>query len=209
MNILVLDTVLDKTYISLLLNGKKITKTIESDEKNYHSVYLIKVLDEILKQNGASIKDIEYLGANTGTGSFTGIRVGLVVSKIIANRLNIKTIALNTAEILSLAYKNNNILLDARRNSTFYSNDGKNIKLISNEEASKILENSNESFICDDSFLSRFEKYSEKLISFEASGLDLAAFELELAILKIQKNETIDAFSLKPTYIQTPPIYSK
>lgn len=206
MNILTIDTVLDKSYISLLLNGKEIFKSIESDEKNYHSAYLIKVLDEILKENNSSIKDFEYLGVNTGVGSFTGIRVGLSIAKIISNRLNIKTVPFNTFEVLSKAYGNKNIMLDARRGSVFYSNDGKKIELMPYEKALEILEQKEE-FICDDSLLKRFE--GKNLLSFETEKKDLSEFELEVVKEKIEQGEIKDANGLKPTYIQTPPIFAK
>lgn len=206
MNILTIDTVLDKSYISLLLNGKEIFKSIESDEKNYHSAYLIKVLDKILKENNSSIKDFEYLGVNTGVGSFTGIRVGLSIAKIISNRLNIKTVPFNTFEVLSKAYGNKNIMLDARRGSVFYSNDGKKIELMPYEKALEILEQKEE-FICDDSLLKRFE--GKNLLSFETEKKDLSEFELEVVKEKIEQGEIKDANGLKPTYIQTPPIFAK
>lgn len=206
MNILTIDTVLDKSYISLLLNGKEIFKSIESDEKNYHSAYLIKVLDKILKENNSSIKDFEYLGVNTGVGSFTGIRVGLSIAKIISNRLNIKTVPFNTFEVLSKAYGNKNIMLDARRGSVFYSNDGKKIELMPYEKALEILKQKEE-FICDDSLLKRFE--GKNLLSFETEKKDLSEFELEVVKEKIEKGEIKDTNGLKPTYIQTPPIFAK
>ena len=209
MNILTIDTVLDKTYLSVLLNNKEIYKQIESDEKNYHSAYLIKVLDEILKSENSSLKDIDYIGANTGVGSFTGIRAGLSIAKIISNRLNIKAVPITTIEVLSRAYKNNNIMLDARRNSVFYSKDGQNIEMVSFSKGEEILENSDEIFICDNSLYDKMTKYQNKLTSFEKNGKNLEKAELEIAKEKIAKNEVVNFAGLKPTYIQTPPIFLK
>lgn len=209
MNILTIDTVLDKTYLSVLLNNKEIYKQIESDEKNYHSAYLIKVLDEILKSENSSLKDIDYIGANTGVGSFTGIRAGLSIAKIISNRLNIKAVPITTIEVLSRAYKNNNIMLDARRNSVFYSKDGQNIEMVSFSKGEEILENSDEVFICDNSLYDKMTKYQNKLTSFEKNGKNLEKVELEIAKEKIAKNEVVNFAGLKPTYIQTPPIFLK
>ncbi len=209
MNILTIDTVLDKTYLAVLLNNKEIYKQIESDEKNYHSAYLIKVLDEILKSENSYLKDIDYIGANTGVGSFTGIRAGLSIAKIISNRLNIKAVPITTIEVLSRAYKNNNIMLDARRNSVFYSKDGQNIEMVSFSKGEEILENSDEIFICDNSLYDKMTKYQNKLTSFEKNGKNLEKVELEIAKEKIAKNEVVNFAGLKPTYIQTPPIFLK
>lgn len=211
MNILSIDTVLDKSYIALSLNDKDIYRQINSDENNYHSAYLIKVLKEILDENNISMKDIEYLGTNTGVGSFTGIRVGLTIAKVITNRLNIKAVPFNTAEVLSNAFNNKNIMLDARRGSVFYSNDGVNIELIQYEDAIKILENSNTAFISDLTLYNneKFNPYKNKLIAFENENKNLSIIELNIVKNKIKENLITDTYSLKPTYIQTPPVYKK
>ena len=211
MNILSIDTVLDKSYIALSLNDKDIYRQINSDEKNYHSAYLIKVLKEILNENNVSLKDIDYIGVNTGVGSFTGIRVGLTIAKVISNRLNIKTVPYNTAEVLSNAFDNKNIMLDARRNSVFRSKNGADIELISYEEALQTSENSNERYISDLSLYENgyFEKIKSKLIPYEKEKKNLAIAELAVVKNKIKENKITDTYSLKPTYIQTPPIFMK
>ena len=211
MNILSIDTVLDKSYIALSLNDKDIYGQINSDEKNYHSAYLIKVLKEILNENNVSLKDIDYIGVNTGVGSFTGIRVGLTIAKVISNRLNIKTVPYNTAEVLSNAFDNKNIMLDARRNSVFRSKNGADIELVSYEEALQTSENSNERYISDLSLYENayFEKIKSKLIPYEKENKNLAIAELAVVKNKIKENKITDTYSLKPTYIQTPPIFMK
>ncbi|HIS54228.1 TPA: tRNA (adenosine(37)-N6)-threonylcarbamoyltransferase complex dimerization subunit type 1 TsaB [Candidatus Galligastranaerophilus gallistercoris] len=211
MNILSIDTVLDKSYIALSLNDKDIYRQINSDEKNYHSAYLIKVLKEILNENNVSLKDVDYIGVNTGVGSFTGIRVGLTIAKVISNRLNIKTVPYNTAEVLSNAFDNKNIMLDARRNSVFRSKNGADIELISYEEALQTSENSNERYISDLSLYENayFEKIKSKLIPYEKENKNLAIAELAVVKNKIKENKITDTYSLKPTYIQTPPIFMK
>lgn len=189
MNILSIDTVLDKSYIALSLNDKDIYRQINSDEKNYHSAYLIKVLKEILNENNVSLKDIDYIGVNTGVGSFTGIRVGLTIAKVISNRLNIKTVPYNTAEVLSNAFDNKNIMLDARRNSVFRSKNGADIELISYEEALQTSENSNERYISDLSLYENayFEKIKSKLIPYEKENKNLAIAELAVVKTKLKK----------------------
>ena len=211
MNILSIDTVLDKSYIALSLNDKDIYRQINSDEKNYHSAYLIKVLKEILNENNVSLKDVDYIGVNTGVGSFTGIRVGLTIAKVISNRLNIKTVPYNTAEVLSNAFDNKNIMLDARRNSVFRSKNGADIELISYEEALQTSENSNERYISDLSLYENayFEKIKSKLVPYEKENKNLAIAELAVVKNKIKENKITDTYSLKPTYIQTPPIFMK
>ena len=201
MNILTIDTVLNKTYIALLIEGKKTFLTLESDEKNYHSAYLAEKISEF------PLNKIEYIGTNTGVGSFTGIRAGLTFVKVISDRLKIKAVPFNTFEVLEFAFKTKNILLDARRGQAFYLKNG-NIEMIPYTEAEKLLDD--KKFICDNSILEKFK--GKNLISYEKEGpnaKNLAPFELELVTAKINEGKIIDSSSLKPTYIQTPPIFMK
>ncbi len=210
MKFLTIDTALNKSYLGLFSDGKKIIKEIESDEINYHSAYLIKVLKDLLIENNVKINEIEFIGVNVGVGSFTGIRVGLAVVKVISDRLNIKTVSYTTSEVLSRAMNNKNVMLDARRGSVFYSKDGVNTELIPYNEAFKILENG-EVFISDRQLYNneKFENYKSKLIKYEDENLNIADVEIEIAKEKIENNLIFDPVQLKPNYIQTAPVFIK
>lgn len=210
MKFLTIDTALNKSYLGLFSDGKKIIKEIESDEINYHSAYLIKVLKDLLIENNVKINEIEFIGVNVGVGSFTGIRVGLTVVKVISDRLNIKTVSYTTSEVLSRALNNKNVMLDARRGSVFYSKDGVNVELIPYNEAFKILENG-EVFISDRQLYNneKFENYKSKLIKYEDENLNIADVEIEIAKEKIENNLIFDPVQLKPNYIQTAPVFIK
>lgn len=210
MKFLTIDTALNKSYLGLFSDGKKIIKEIESDEINYHSAYLIKVLKDLLIENNVKINEIEFIGVNVGVGSFTGIRVGLAVVKVISDRLNIKTVSYTTSEVLSRALNNKNVMLDARRGSVFYSKDGVNTELIPYNEAFKILENG-EVFISDRQLYNneKFENYKSKLIKYEDENLNIADVEIEIAKEKIENNLIFDPVQLKPNYIQTAPVFIK
>ncbi len=210
MNILIIDTVLNKTYLGIEFNGKKITKTISSDEKNYHSAYLIRTLYDILNCEKISLKDFNYIGVNTGTGSFTGIRVGLSIVKTISNRLNIKTVPYTTFDVLKKAYQTQNIMLDARRGSAFCLINGE-IQIIPYNLGIEILKEKNSKFIADNSLINNeaFKPFFNNLISYEKDDINLAEIELEVAKDKIKNKEVYDYYSIKPTYIQTPPVFMK
>ena len=210
MKFLTVDTALNKSYLGLFFDGKKIIKEIESDEKNYHSAYLIRVLKDLLTENKININEIEFIGVNVGVGSFTGIRVGLAVVKVISDQLKIKTVSYTTYEVLSRAMNNKNVILDARRGSVFYSKDGINMELIPYNEAFKIIENG-EKFVSDNQLFSneKFANYKNKLIKYEDENLNIADVEIEIAKEKIENNLLFDPVHLKPNYIQTAPIFIK
>ena len=54
MNLLAFDTCLDKTYVTLYVKNNFINKVILSNDKNYHSAYLISTIVEILKANAVT-----------------------------------------------------------------------------------------------------------------------------------------------------------
>ena len=102
MKLLAFDTCLDKTYI-LLRDDDKIlsSKILKSDEKNYHSAYLISTIAKVLKENSMTPRDIDAIAINVGPGSFTGIRACTTVARVMAQELNIKAIGISSLEILS------------------------------------------------------------------------------------------------------------
>lgn len=123
MKILSFDTCFNKTYIVLRENDKVLSyKVISSDERNYHSAYLIPELRNILSNFGLKVSDLDALAVNIGPGSFTGIRAGVTIARVLAQQVNIKLIGVESLKVLSglNSSKNNSlILLDARKGNVY------------------------------------------------------------------------------------------
>ena len=79
MKFLGLDTSKSKTYIVLINDDKEIVKVLEETRKV--SENLLVEIDSLLKSENIELNDIDYLGAITGPGSFTGIRIGMATIK--------------------------------------------------------------------------------------------------------------------------------
>lgn len=78
----------DELITVALYNEKDlIIKTQESFMS--HAVYLVPMIDSILKENNLTVKSISNIVAVNGPGSFTGLRIGLSVAKTMAYSLNI------------------------------------------------------------------------------------------------------------------------
>ena len=115
--LLAFDTCLDKTYVTLTDGEKFENKIILSNEKNYHSAYLISTIVDILKANSLEPKDLDCIAIDVGPGSFTGIRACTTVARMLAQQLNIKAIGISSLEILSkILGENDLVALDARKN---------------------------------------------------------------------------------------------
>ena len=50
---------------------------------NMHSVYVVPYLEKIVSEAGIDFSDIDKIMVVNGPGSFTGIRIGLTVAKIL------------------------------------------------------------------------------------------------------------------------------
>ena len=78
----------DSLITVALYDGSKLI--IKTQESLYsHAKYLMPMIDNILKENNLTVKDIKEIVAINGPGSFTGLRIGLSAAKTLAYSLNI------------------------------------------------------------------------------------------------------------------------
>ena len=207
MLILAFDTCLDKTYIVLRTEEEILSSyTIESNERNYHSAYLISKIRDILKENNKQPQDINLIASNIGPGSFTGIRACTTVLRVMAQQLNCKAIGISSLEILSKAGNNDSIVaLDARKNKA-YLYDKKLLGAVELEEVEKKIKG--KKVITDDRLLERFKQIGKDVISYQQSKFKLGEILSDIAIEKI-KTEDGNWAKVKPLYIQPPPVFGK
>lgn len=71
-------------------------------KKTSHSEVVTQTLGELLQKTGVQLQDIEQLVCSTGPGSFTGLRVGLSVTRSLAYSLQIPIISINDGLAISL-----------------------------------------------------------------------------------------------------------
>lgn len=235
-NILAFDTTLDKTYIALQKKETVVGRVIASDEKNYHSAYLISAIKDIMQKNDLKLQELELIAVNNGPGSFTGIRVGVTAAKTLSKELGVNVLGVSSLDILQKAYEISekctnvqalpDVVLDARKetyyfksgkeatgNKTCHQNDVKDILLVPYGDIQSHIEQN--TVICDTSSFSKletvFEAHPEKnLINFENDNANLALPLLDIAKTVIQSNiKDLSWYTLSPRYIQPPPIHKK
>ncbi|MDD3594661.1 MAG: tRNA (adenosine(37)-N6)-threonylcarbamoyltransferase complex dimerization subunit type 1 TsaB [Candidatus Gastranaerophilales bacterium] len=211
MNILAFDTSLHKTCIGLKINDDITTKTILSDEKNYHSAYLLDTIVKLLKENNLTLKDINLVATNIGPGSFTGIRVGVSIAKTIAQTLDISCVPINSAEILSRIISEPSICaLDARKNMAYVKQSNDNtVSMIELSGLLSLIKSKNCKVISDSSLGGIFIKEGIEYINFETSEADFGRILLEITEEKINRHKLVNWWDLKPLYLQPPPIHQK
>lgn len=203
MNILAICSALNNSYIAVNYEDKTISKVIKTD-KNYHSLYIIKEIEKLKKENNIDLKNLNAITVNCGPGSFTGIRVALSIAKVMAFQLNIPLIPLNTPEILLKAYDNCNcLLMDARRDMYFCCTK-EEIELVYKDKIKDKIKNK---IILSDQRC--FEKLQNS-ICYETTEKNLGPVMIKLASDKYRNSKNSEEFNpanVKANYIQTPPVF--
>lgn len=149
-----------------LSDGTKLISKKVSYENNSHSKLLAIFIDEILKEQKISPKQIVAFSVSEGPGSYTGLRIGTSTAKGMAYSLNKPLIAIDTLKIMckNLLQKNPDLknidailcpMIDARRMEVYTA--------FYNLDYSKISETTN-LIIDENSFLTAL--HNKKIIFF-------------------------------------------
>lgn len=124
--ILAIDSTTKKASAALMIDADNIKVKSISNEIT-HSEKLLPLVDELLKENNVSLKDIGKLATTLGPGSFTGVRIGIATVKALAKVLNADIIGATSLKLLALE-KLNNVsdkkyvlaTMDAKNNRIYY-----------------------------------------------------------------------------------------
>lgn len=121
MKILAIETSSKICAVALLENDKLVKEKILEDD-NTHSVKLMPLVDELLKETKTNIQDIDLFACDKGPGSFTGIRIGIATVKAFVDVTNKKTIGITSLEALAYNVEQNGIicsLIDAKNENVY------------------------------------------------------------------------------------------
>lgn len=217
MKILGIETSSKVCAVALSENDKLIKEKILEDE-NTHSVKLMPLVDELLKETKTELKDIDLFSCDKGPGSFTGIRIGIATVKAFLDATNKNAVGVSSLEILAYNSTNDGIIcsiIDARNNNVycgFFERKDNIIKQIGElkfDTIKNVLEESKKmkskiTFIGDAS-----KSYKEQIV--ETMGKQ-AIFETEVAnklnarninlISYIKRDKAVDTNKLLPDYLR-------
>jgi len=117
---LAIDTATKYIYLALMIDDKEVSSIYQEGDNN-HSVTIIPLLAELLKKAEISLRDLDEIIIGVGPGSYTGVRIGVTVGKMIGYLNNINTYQVSSLALLASASKQKYILplIDARRNNAF------------------------------------------------------------------------------------------
>lgn len=131
---LFIDTALSYIRIALYIDDVLIDFVNEKCEKNMSSVFIGKVRD-VFFRNNLDLKDVNKIYTVVGPGSFTGIRVGMTFSKVLALSLNLKITPISELQVLSSSGTCINApIIDARRGYVYAGVYDENLQCIINDQ---------------------------------------------------------------------------
>ena len=191
-------------YVAIAQDDNVLSSKIVTNQDNkYHSAFLISTIKGMLKENNLTPKDINAIGTNVGPGSFTGIRAGTTVARIMAQQLDLPAAGISSLEILAKLNKTDKptmVALDARKNSAYLYVNEEIQGAIQLEKVKEMLENRDYNLITDDKL--------QKVLggtSYQAGEHNLGEILANLTYEKL-KTSSCKWQELKPLYIQPPPM---
>lgn len=158
------------------------------------SEHMIPELDALLKKHNVNKNDIEGVMVTIGPGSYTGVRIAITISKVIAVALDVPLYPVSALQILKNGKTPSICLINARSNRSYvgvYENDKCLLQdcIMTNEEVKEYIANHPDYAICG----------STKYLGIEGYESNVAQ-EMFSLIDKVEKCP--DSRALKPVYLK-------
>lgn len=208
----------DKVCAAALLENEKLIKEEIIEDENTHSVKLMPLVDELLRETKTKISDIDLFACDIGPGSFTGIRIGVSTIKAFLDVTNKKAVGISSLEALAYNLETDEIvcsLIDAKNENVYcgffkkengiynkidnliFDNINNIIELAKNKNK-KIIFIGNGSIVYKDVIESKMKK-AEIILDKEKNKLN--ARNIALAAY-YKSNEAVDSNGLVPMYLR-------
>ena len=99
------------SYLAVDTSGKRLTIVANHNNKEYvytdaecgtnHSVEIMVRIEEVAKNAGLDLKDVDFFACVIGAGSFTGIRIGVSTIKALCFAYNKKALAITSFDTIA------------------------------------------------------------------------------------------------------------
>ena len=169
-----------------IINNGKIAYIYDNNDGNDTSSKMMPVLDEAFKKSELKPKDIDKIFVVTGPGSFTGIRVGLTVAKVMAYSLNIPIIPISSLEVMASG-NGGTALINARRGYVFAGSYDSNLNSLYH-----------------DSYVLMNDHLLKPYVSYDS--FDFETIKPNIDILKVVKkhvnDKDVNPHLIKPNYLK-------
>jgi tRNA threonylcarbamoyladenosine biosynthesis protein TsaB len=104
-----------------------------------YSAELVPKIQELLKEQGVGLQELEAVVVVHGPGSFTGVRIGVSTAKALAEALNISLLAVSRLAVLAHKAGTDAAVLDAGRGEFFVGTRSEEALLLPGEVRERLL----------------------------------------------------------------------
>ena len=161
---------------------------------NNHSENLLVVIEEGLKEKNLKLKDFDKVIVGDGPGSYTGLRIAMVVAKMISYTLDIPMYTISSLSLIGSGYislnndkVNKNILISSKAKK--------------NHSYIKVVESNTGKELVSDSFVTDDEK--EKIVSqYDAFVVDFTNYNVKEEVIISLANKVENVHEVIPNYLR-------
>lgn len=196
---LFIDTSCTDVSIALVKDNIILSSIVES-LPNKHSIYTTSYIDKVLKDTNVKIEEIEKVMVVNGPGSFTGVRIGVTIAKVLAYILNIDVICLSSLKIRAISVSHDYCLslINANRGNYYIGLYDKNNNEVIEEQFNSI-----------EKVKELIDKYNPVIVSdtdFIINDMFVLKTKLDvLSIIDYYKDyEGINSHLVVPNYLKLP-----
>lgn len=195
MKYLFINTSTKKLVISIIVDNE-IKFSYIDDNNNDLSSRIMPIIDEAFKKTNLKPEDIDTIFVTNGPGSFTGIRIGLTIAKVMAWGLKIKVVPISSLELMASIDTDKDYiapLIDARRDYVFAGLYDKNLNSIIEDK-----------HILLDEFKSLVKDKDLVYVSHDEFDFDVvnSSYDIIKVINKHVNDEGVNPHTLNPNYLK-------
>ena len=169
-----------------IINEGKIAYIYDNNDGHDTSSKMMPVLAEAFDKAMLKPQDIDKIFVVTGPGSFTGIRVGLTVTKTMAYTLNIPIIPISSLEVMASG-NGGTALINARRGYVFAGSYDSDLNVLYKDSYVLMSDNLKKPYISYDDF------------DFSTSKPNIDVLKV---VLKHENDGPVNPHLLKPNYLK-------
>lgn len=117
---LFIDTATRHVYLALVIDGIEVASVYRAGD-NDHSVTIMPLLEDLLKKQNLGLRDLTDVIVGIGPGSYTGVRIGVSIAKMIGYLNAIPVASVSSLALLASGAESGVIIpfVDARRGNAF------------------------------------------------------------------------------------------
>ncbi|MFH0993819.1 MAG: tRNA (adenosine(37)-N6)-threonylcarbamoyltransferase complex dimerization subunit type 1 TsaB [bacterium] len=117
---LFIDTATKFVFLALVEAGVK-TESVYQEGINNHSVTIMPLLADMLGHRGIALKDLTEIVVGIGPGSYTGVRIGVSIAKMVGYLNQIPIMTISSLALLASGAASGDVVafIDARHGNAF------------------------------------------------------------------------------------------